>query len=146
MSKSRHAKKIRIEGGTGENKRIKFDDDGEEVGTVLDAASSNEAVSRDKLESNHEEYMRKVRERLAASKDLDAADAKERIREKHRKKRMQERGEQDNDEDVVDVELGKDNSDSDSDSSDVHESGESDDDEVDIKDQEELALSMIRGS
>ena len=146
VSKSRHAKKIRIEGGTGENKRIKFDDDGEEVGTVLDAASSNEAVSRDKLESNHEEYMRKVRERLAASKDLDAADAKERIREKHRKKRMQERGEQDDDEDVVDVELGKENSDSDSDSVDAHESGDSDDDEVDIKAQEELALAMIRGT
>ncbi|KAI2513355.1 DUF4217 [Fragilaria crotonensis] len=145
VSKSRHAKKIRIEGGTGENKRVKFDDDGEEVGTVLDAALSNERVRRDNLESNHEDYMRKVRKRLAATKDLDAADAKERIRDKHRKKRMQEKGEIDEDEKVV---LGNEDSHSDDGSVVLDESGDSDvdDDDVDIIAQEELALAMIRGS
>ena len=143
VSKSRHAKKIRIDVGTGENKRVKFDDDGEEVGTVLDAALSNERVRRDNLESNHDDYMRKVRERLAATKDLDAADAKERIRDKHRKKRMQEKGELDEDEKVV---LGNEDSDNEDGSVVVHERGDSDDDETDIKAQEELALAMIRGS
>jgi ATP-dependent RNA helicase DDX10/DBP4 len=143
VSKSRHAKKIRIDGGTGENKRVKFDDDGEEVGTVLDAALSNERVRRDNLESNHDDYMRKVRERLAATKDLDAADAKERIRDKHRKKRMQEKGELDEDEKVV---LGNEDSDNEDGSVVVDERGDSDDDETDIKAQEELALAMIRGS
>jgi hypothetical protein len=109
----------------------------------LDAALSNERVRRDNLESNHDDYMRKVRERLAATKDLDAADAKERIRDKHRKKRMQEKGELDEDEKVV---LGNEDSDNEDGSVVVDERGDSDDDETDIKAQEELALAMIRGS
>lgn len=149
VTKSRHAKRIRVDGGTGENTRIKFDDDGEEEKTVMASASSNERTDRENLESNHEEYMRKVRERLASTKDLDQAEAKQRIRDKHRKKRMEEKGEKDEDSDDEDEEvavgLGNNEEDSDSGSGDDDESDDSDD-EVDIKAQEELALAMIRGS
>lgn len=148
VAKSRHAKRIRIDGGTGENKRIKFGDDGEEEKTVLDAATSNERVGREKLESNHEEYMQKVRERLAMTKALDDADAKERIRDKHRKKRIKGKGERDNcdEEDGGVSALHNEEDESDDGTVDDNCLSDSDHDEVDIKAQEELALAMIRGS
>jgi ATP-dependent RNA helicase DDX10/DBP4 len=159
VTKARKTKKIRIgEGGTGANTRIHFNEDGEEAdGTIMAVA---DAVDRDTLESSHDDYMRKVRERLAATKDEDLADAKERVREKHRKKRNNEKvtqkyGDDDDDDEEVVVTLGNadggsassSGSDDNSDDSSGSDDDSSDDESVvDIKAQEELALRMIRGS
>jgi len=106
-SKSRHAKKIRIDGSsTGANKKIVFDDEGNvEEDTIHDmhavvskseaeASATTNASKADaaELASAREEYLEKVRNRLKKTKELDKREEKERIQEKHKKRKMKERG------------------------------------------------------
>jgi ATP-dependent RNA helicase DDX10/DBP4 len=142
-------KKIAVDGSNIENKRIVFDDDGREtnVESLLDATASAKAITGKELEAAHEDYMRKVRERLQSTMAEDRATEKERIREKHRKKRLKERadrlGTDEGGEEMI-VTLGSSGDESE------HQSGEStsyDEDRfADVRAQEEMALAMIRGS
>eukprot|EP00546_Thalassionema_frauenfeldii_P000754 CAMPEP_0178932990 /NCGR_PEP_ID=MMETSP0786-20121207/22977_1 /TAXON_ID=186022 /ORGANISM="Thalassionema frauenfeldii, Strain CCMP 1798" /LENGTH=654 /DNA_ID=CAMNT_0020610449 /DNA_START=152 /DNA_END=2116 /DNA_ORIENTATION=- len=157
VAKPRSTKRIKVDGGSGENKRIIFDDDGNEKAGTIDAISTNEQITRDQLATEHDEYLRKVRERLTTTRALDETEEKDRIREKHRKKRMKQKGddldeEANNKEEFEDaaVTLAVDSddetesgSDSESDSDDDSDSGS---EVVDVKSQEELALALIRGS
>ena len=157
VSKSRHPKRIRIEGSTGENKRIVFNDEGEakSAGSLLDwdASAVAEEIQKDRedIENANDEYIRKVKERLQSTADEDRLEEKDRIREKHRKRRLQEKGEkeEDDEEEPAAVTLGYDDNEV---RSDVSRASESSDDEsdaesvVDIAAQEELALAMIRSN
>jgi len=164
-SKSQLPKRIRIEGSSaGENKRITFDDDGNEERTTIDelrkraditngSSDSDENVTKtttaeennaqDDLAGANEEYLRQVRKRLEATKEIDKAEEKERIRAKHKKKRIQDKGEMENDGDdggeEVLVTLGRDSDGSDDESSDSSDddtsssSSDSSDDDNDKK-------------
>jgi ATP-dependent RNA helicase DDX10/DBP4 len=171
VAKSRHPKKIRVEGSTSDqNKHVVFDDDGHAVeNDIITMAASNNDVEddadrkeKDDLAMANEEYMKQVRDRLERSKEQDRQEEKERVRERHRKKRMQEKGERP---DVQDVDgpvavLGgspgnaDDASQSSSSSSeggsassdDDDASSSSDEEDMDVAAQEDLALSLIRGS
>lgn len=157
-TKSRHPKKIRIDGSMGENKRIVFNDDGEEqnVASLLDQDASEVAKEiqkdRNDLETANEAYMRKVKERLQSTVDKDRTEEKDRIRAKHHKRRLQEKAEKTDEMEgeAVEVMFGQVEEQSASES--ASSSGESessqdesgDEDEIDVKAQEELALAMIR--
>mmetsp|Transcript_6225 Transcript_6225/g.13134 ORF Transcript_6225/g.13134 Transcript_6225/m.13134 type:complete len:827 (+) Transcript_6225:316-2796(+) len=99
-SKSRHAKKIRIDGScTGANKKIVFNDDGDEEDDMIQTplsealpAASAALSNTSEIASAREKYLQRVRDRLIKTKELDRKEEKERIQEKHRKKRMKEKG------------------------------------------------------
>ena len=158
VTKSRHSKKIRIDGSTGKNKRIVFDDDGQEqnVASLMDMSTTRvDDIEKTNLESANEDYMQKVRDRLQSTVDTDRVEEKDRIREKHRKRRLQEKAEKVDgvEGEAVEVTLGGIEEESeDGSSTDGESSGESSDDEsnldaeIDVKQQEELALAMIRGA
>ena len=163
-SKSRHVKKIRVDGSSvGANKKIVFDDDGEVEDDMVQAtAMTADVADSQQLKSAKDEYLQRVRDRLTKTKDLDKQEEKERVQEKHRKRRQKEKGENNNadneeEEEEVVVTLGGE-SDSESGEEDApakqqqqqnlydeesdNEDSDSDDD-MDIKAQEELALSML---
>ncbi|KAL9179156.1 hypothetical protein ACHAXT_008446 [Thalassiosira profunda] len=179
-SKSRHAKKIRIDGSsTGANKKIVFGDDGDVEDDVIhgeDSASDtvaalsagNEAAGGSELASAREEYLARVRSRLDETRELDRREEKERIQGKHKKRRMQEKGvdaksDGKEEEGGVEVTLGGGYSDEDgseaSEGGDVEEAvtaknvdlyegsdssdSESEDAEMDVQAQEEMALAML---
>mmetsp|Transcript_39724 Transcript_39724/g.95556 ORF Transcript_39724/g.95556 Transcript_39724/m.95556 type:complete len:824 (-) Transcript_39724:55-2526(-) len=183
-SKSRHAKKIRIDGSsTGANQKIVFDDDGDAeedmireeevgIGEKHSAATSTSATSDpNALASAREEYLEKVRNRLKKTKELDRREEKERIQEKHKKRKMKEKGEGDkndvgklDDDEAGDavVTLGgfvdedghdegsRSSGDSEEEERNVNlyedgsdSDGGSDDENVDVNAQEELALAML---
>jgi ATP-dependent RNA helicase DDX10/DBP4 len=159
-SKSRHAKKIRIDGSSaGVNHKIVFNDDGDiedEMVQVDKAAASDDK----ELASAKEEYLQRVKNRLTKTRDLDRKEEKDRIQEKHKKKRMKEKGEANKPDegDEMLVTLG---SESEGESSGdkrgneledvpVYESSDSDSDDNDdeaaslnVKAQEEMALAML---
>jgi ATP-dependent RNA helicase DDX10/DBP4 len=165
-SKSRHVKKIRIDGSSvGANKKIVFDDDGEVEDDMIHATAvtGDDVADSQKLKSAQDDYLQRVRDRLTKTRELDRQEEKERIQEKHRKKRQKEKGEniggdneEEEDEEVV-VTLGGESVSESSEEdapveqqqnlydqeSDSDESDDDDDDDVDIKAQEELALSML---
>ena len=167
VTKSWRPKKIRIDGSNAENKRIVFNDDGEEVETNIfgnkqredDAESVDNAVKED-LKDAHEDYMNKVRKRLESTISLDRAEEKERIRQKHKKRRLMEKGERNeadgSDEPIAMLGAPSDeDSPSDAESASSDDSGSDDDSNssasdgdtpVDVKAQEDIALSLIRGS
>ncbi|KAL7549216.1 hypothetical protein ACHAWF_012506 [Thalassiosira exigua] len=176
-SRSRHAKKIRVDGSTaGLNQKIVFDDDGSaEDDAVRDetrgGATATAATDSAELASAREEYLRKVRDRLDKTKETDRREERERIQEKHKKRKRKERGvdaKDGVDEDagegaavtlggrsdeeesvggeggVGDFEDGKERTE------DLYDDGgygdsesDDDDDNVDVKAQEELALAML---
>ena len=175
VAKSRHPKKIRVEGSTSDkNKHVVFDDDGQEVENDIIAMTAaagtkdteqSSSKGKEDLATANEEYMEQVRKRLERSKEQDKEEEKERVRERHRKKRMQEKGEKPSEEDIMDgpvAVLGGGSDDasqsnaSSSSSSDDDQSSSSDDDDsssssdeeddMDVAAQEDLALSLIRGS
>mmetsp|Transcript_4756 Transcript_4756/g.12213 ORF Transcript_4756/g.12213 Transcript_4756/m.12213 type:complete len:781 (+) Transcript_4756:97-2439(+) len=122
------------------------------------------------LRGANDGYLKRVRERLEKNKDLDKEEERDRIRAKHRKKRMQEKEERSNEDGVGGVavlsaeEPGRKSSESDGDSvsgssaSGSSSGGSSDDgasvddgsdgmdDDKDFTEQEDLALSLIRGN
>ncbi len=163
-SKSRHVKKIRVDGSSvGANKKIVFDDDGEVEDDMVQAtATTVDVADSQQLKSAKDEYLQRVRDRLTKTKDLDKQEEKERVQEKHKKRRQKEKGENKNadneeEEEEVVVTLGGE-SDSEGSEDDApakqqqqqnlydedsdNEDSDSDDD-MDIKAQEELALSML---
>jgi ATP-dependent RNA helicase DDX10/DBP4 len=196
-SKSRHLKKIRIDGSTaGVNQRTVFDDDGdveedtihiggggggggsgmagEDVAVTTTSATTG-AIFSDAtvLASAREEYLQKVRSRLKETRELDRREEKERIQDKHKKRKVKERsgegdavgrieevGDDENDGGAV-VTLGRSFPEEDDESSgvgseederdDLYEDGasgdsdadSSDDEGMDVKAKEELALAMI---
>jgi len=161
VTQSRHLKKIRIEGSNTKSKHIIFNDDGEEedIGAFLKQNPEDvaKAISKEQegLKEANEEFMDKVKKRLERTAETDRASEKDRIRQKHKKRRLLEKGDKDEDdaEDGPVVMLGNSgdeqesgdaasSSSSDSDDSD----SDNDDDEVDLKAQEDIALSLIRGS
>ena len=163
-SKSK-SKKIRIEGSNANNKHVIFNDNGEEedVGAFMrrDSKEIAEAVANEKkeLKGANDEFMQTVRKRLERTVSQDRADEKERVRLKHKKRRLQEKGEKDesDEEGGAVVMLGtSDDRESDSASSsagsssssgsDSDSSDDDDDNSVDLKAQEDKALSLIRGA
>jgi ATP-dependent RNA helicase DDX10/DBP4 len=176
-SKSRHVKKIRIDGSTtGINQKIVFDDDGyieeNRVGGGLSATiSTDNGDTSDPraLESAREEYLQRVRSRLSETRELDRREEKERIQDKHKKRKMKNRSEGDtststttnvedneNDEEAVvtlcrspdeddtsSVDFQKNEQDDLYDGSTEDSDTDSDDEGLDVKAQEELALAII---
>lgn len=162
VAKSRHAKKIRVEGSTSnQNKHVVFGEDGEAqedviTSTVEKADDNDEAKLDYDLAQANEEYMQQVRERLERTKEQDKEDEKQRIRDKHRKKRLKSKGDKDEPEEeggmvatlatTNDRDGGDSSNSPDADSS-ASESSNSEDEteEMDVAAQEDLALSLIRG-
>lgn len=151
-TKSRHPKKIRIDGSSASNKRVIFNDKGEEenVASLLEQDSSEVAskikADRESLETANVEYMRRVQERLQSTAETDRAAEKERIRSKHRKRRLQEKSDKVEAEgEAVTVTLGE-AAMSESDESVVSsvDDGEDESIEMDVRAQEDIALAMIR--
>jgi ATP-dependent RNA helicase DDX10/DBP4 len=170
VTQSRKSKKIRVGASTSHtNKHVVFDEDGEEQEDILvavaavakkDGDDDNEQEQADLAEANAA-YLQQVRQRLERNQLQDKEEEKQRIRDKHRKKRVQQKGEKqdaaddnamvatldsDDDHGAEQQEFGS-NFNEDSDSSDSSSDGEDDDGEgLDVAAQEDLALSLIRGS
>lgn len=154
-TKSRHAKKIRIDGSsTGANQKIVFNDDGDEEDEIMHVGHPSLATSTMDLASAKEDYLQKVKERLTKTKDIDRKEEKERIHEKHKKKRLKEKGDkpkEDNEgEMLVTLEGPSDDESESGDEEAIYNSAEDDSSEVDdnsididVKAQEELALQML---
>jgi ATP-dependent RNA helicase DDX10/DBP4 len=165
VAKSRHAKKIRVEGSTSnQNKHVVYDEDGEAQDDVIksvekvDGSDGNAAKLEFDLAKANEVYMQQVRERLERTKEQDKEDEKQRIRNKHRKKRIKSKGDKDEPEEesgmvatLATTNDGDDDdsassSDGDSSGSESSSSSESEAEEtMDVAAQEDLALSLIRG-
>jgi ATP-dependent RNA helicase DDX10/DBP4 len=169
----RQKTKIRADGGHGQNQKIVFDEDGNEQGEVSifhETSNNDEPVDVQQLAEDSAAYMDVVRSRLERTRPQDEADHKDRIRQKHKKRRFDEkadRGEEDNQpgnevvlgmpkaegiNDDDDQSMPRDNSSSSSSSSSSSDSSTSDDDDdssvasgaADVRAQEDLALAMIR--
>lgn len=169
VSQARSDKRIRIDGANGNNKKITFNEDGEEEEDDLRKLTKNSThdeddVAIDKLAEANEDYLRRVKERLKASKDIDRQEEKERIREKHKIKKLKEKemeGNIDGDQEEMVVTLGSGDeedidsvgqsdsssgsSDSSSDSSDSESDDDNDAEEAEMKKHEDLALALIQG-
>ncbi len=173
VSQSRSEKRIKIDGANGSNKRVVFNEDGEaEENDFRKISKGEDDIKEGDLAEANDEYLRRVKERLNANKEQDRLEEKERIREKHKMQKMKEKDEGDEydsgaDEMVVtlgnadnDVEsVGQSDDDSDSDDSSSSGSSDSDSDSdgsssssdseaetQDLKKQEDLALSLIKGN
>jgi len=98
----RKPKRIRIDAlSNGENKRITFNDEGDEEGgngliselatttTTKSQTDAGGATTVDLADAN-QEYLRRVRERLDGTKELDLQEEKDRIRAKHKKKKRKD--------------------------------------------------------
>lgn len=151
VTRSHHTKKIRISGSnSNENKHIVFTDDGEAHDTSSLLKTNSAAVieqlekSKEELEHATDEYMHKVRKRLEANKDRDLLESKQRVREKHKKRRLEDRGEIEKPQGGVSLELeaGNDIEEFSSDESAETSNTSEDDSQVDVED---MALSLIRG-
>jgi ATP-dependent RNA helicase DDX10/DBP4 len=91
----RHPKKIRIDGGMADPKQHTiFEDDGTVQPKLLQPASDCSAesnIENKSLQGASESYLDHVRERLERTREIDKEEERERIRAKHRKKRLQEK-------------------------------------------------------
>lgn len=169
VSKSRHPKKIQVEGSHSANKHVVFNDEGEEedLSALLKPGLGEteiEMMRHDirRLEDATQSYVEKVRARLQTTNEQDAEDQKDRIRQKHKKRRLEvkgKRGEEDEPVALLDYADADDStsndsvssSDDESDSSSVSSADESspaddaDDKGPELKAQEEMALALIRG-
>ena len=131
-----------------------------------DTGSVDDEEIAEALRGANDGYLEQVRQRLEKTKELDKEEERERIRAKHKKKRNKEKDERAGEEGGADVQIATlaerdDDSDSDSASSSGSSSGSSSDggessdddsdsdestDAMDVAKQEDLALSLIRGS
>jgi ATP-dependent RNA helicase DDX10/DBP4 len=177
VSQSRHQKKIRIDASLGVNQHVKFTDDGAmETATDIMKLGTEQIKTlihqdQETLHEATQSYMEQVRERLRSNFEQDRVEHRERVREKHRKRRLQEKGpKESNDADEPVVLLGTSDDDDDDNStassssssstsehsnanqqqsgspSSSDSSSDSEDEEIDVAAQEELALSLIRGN
>jgi ATP-dependent RNA helicase DDX10/DBP4 len=155
----RKPKKIRIDGGNvSRNQHTVFDDDGKEEPKLLESKPENDTLATsgsDALRGATEDYLKQVQQRMELTKDIDKQEERERVRAKHRKKRMQdkiERAENEGDgtEQVAtlaapDIMAEESSDDSSSSSSSVDNSSDDDvGDSMNVAAQEDLALSLIR--
>ncbi|KAL3919060.1 MAG: hypothetical protein SGILL_003946 [Bacillariaceae sp.] len=159
---ARKPKKIRIDGGNaGRDQHTVFDEDGKEALKLLEAKPENETLAAsdpETLRGATDDYLEQVRLRMERTKELDKQEERERIRAKHKKKRMQEKvekAENNNDAGEQSATLAEpepmeqdpsDDSSSSSSSSDDDSNSSDEDvgDSMDIVAQEDLALSLIR--
>ena len=165
ISQSRHPKKIRINGSNAQNRRVIFNDDGEEEDAAgllkVDEDRVHELINQnvEDLARATDDYMEKVRKRLQNSSTQDQEEEKQRIREKHRKRRLERKSDLDTtaESSVSAVELRVGNFGADVPESEGVEDGSqsrsdqvsgTDDEESaeeDTRTQEEMALALIRG-
>ncbi len=175
ITQGRRKKRIRIEGSSsGQNKRIIFNEDGEEDEDAIGLIQENkniEVKTNDELVSANQEFLSIVKKRLLTNKELDRKEEKERIREKHIAKKVKDKennqSNDDNEGGAMLATLGspsdddddsdgsgsdsssssgstRNGSSSDSDSGSESESDSDSDSDMDVKAQEDLALSLIR--
>ena len=160
VTRFRSDKRIRIDGSTsGQNKKIVFNDNSDEDDIEIDATKDStfggEVTGSHELADANADYLRRVRERLNKTKDLDRTEEKERIREKHKKQKLKEKALANDDEGETeemmvtlatsDIE-NENSANDDSDSEDSESSNsESEDDGNDLKAKEDLALALIHG-
>jgi ATP-dependent RNA helicase DDX10/DBP4 len=159
VTQSRKLKKIRVDGRIGSaSQHTVFDEEGAPVKAVLETIPTS--VPRDTLavEEARSSYLEAVRARLGSTKEQDVADQKDRIRLKHKKRRLAEKGDLEDSSDVPTAVLQSptvhddddhDTSDTGSDDDDTDSSSvaSSDDEQVaDLQRQEDLALALIRGN
>ena len=131
LTKGRTKKRIRIEGSsTGQNKRIVFNDDGEEDEDAIGLIQENkniEVKTNDELVSANQDYLDIVKKRLLSNKELDLKEEKERIREKHAAQKLKEKennqSNDDNEGGAMLATLGSPSDDDDDDDDDGSESG-----------------------
>lgn len=156
-NKSRHPKKIRVDGSsTGINRKVVFNDDGDEEDEMIQVDKPSAAASGEELALAKDSYLQRVKNRLTRTKDMDRQEEKERIQEKHKKKRMKDKREKaagDGEDDMlVTLDGPSDNEASDEGERNAYEdiydeidddSVDEDDSSIDIKAQEELALQML---
>lgn len=175
-TKVRKPKKIRIDGSnSNDNKHTVFEEDGTIQPKIFEAKHDSDDDSdgsvddeeiADALRGANDGYLEQVRQRLEKTKDLDKEEERERIRAKHKKKRMKDKDDRADEEGGGDVRVATladqdDNSGSASSSSGSSSDGSSDDNDssdddsdsddssagaMDVAAQEDLALSLIRGS
>jgi ATP-dependent RNA helicase DDX10/DBP4 len=98
----RQKTKIRTEVGHGQNKKIVFDEDGNEVaeGSVFhltNALGGEQVVDAQRLADDSAAYLATVRSRLERNREQDEADHKERIRQKHKKRRLEDKADREED-------------------------------------------------
>jgi ATP-dependent RNA helicase DDX10/DBP4 len=166
VTMSRKAKRIRIDGPNQKvNTHIVFNDDGDEENeaatwkqtTLVNNADDDQ---RELLESANEAYLSQIRKRLENNMEQDRAQQQERIREKHKKVRLRDKVDREDtsdfgnaafgDEDVEEAAEEDDSEEDDSSSTHGSHDGsdgvtESDDESaVDVEEEEERALSLIR--
>ena len=168
-------KKIRIDGSnSNDNKHTIFEEDGTIQPKIFEAKHDSDDDSdvgsvdddeiADALRGANDGYLEQVRQRLEKTKELDKEEERERIRAKHKKKRMQEKDERAKEEGGGDVQIAtladhddesastsssgssSDGSSDDNDTSDEDSDSDDSDDDMDVTKQEDLALSLIRGS
>jgi len=161
---------------SNDNKHTIFEEDGTVQPKIFeakndsdddsDAGSVDDEEIAEALRGANDGYLEQVRQRLEKTKDLDKEEERERIRAKHKKKRNKEKDERAGEEGGREVQIATlsdrdDDSVSSSSSSRSSSSGGSSDDgdssdddsdsddtsnAVDVTTQEDLALSLIRGS
>mmetsp|Transcript_1518 Transcript_1518/g.2178 ORF Transcript_1518/g.2178 Transcript_1518/m.2178 type:complete len:774 (+) Transcript_1518:53-2374(+) len=162
VTRPRDSKRIHIDGSTsGQNSRIIFNDNSDEEDLEIDVTKNSnfagEVIKSDKLADANADYLRRVKERLDKTKELDRSEEKERVREKRKKLKMREKDlEEDEDEQLMvtlatsmpenlslnnDSEVNESSSFSESSTSSGNESNNEDD----LKAQENIALSLIHG-
>lgn len=163
ITKSRKPKKIRIEGSTsGENMRIKFNEDGEEESGLIQssilASTKGESTTSYDLEGANKEYLLRIKSRLNKTKEQDRNEEKERVRDKHKHEKTKLNADLDDDgkeggemQVTLDMGSGDENSNSEDEQSEsgysssdsTNVSNESDND-INLEEQENLALTLIR--
>jgi ATP-dependent RNA helicase DDX10/DBP4 len=163
VTSSRSDKRIKIDASSSRsNKHVVFDDDGKEADDDLRHISRVESGASQNIAEANEDYLRRVKARLAANKEVDKLEEQDRIRERHKLKKMKAKSVDDNDDDegegvmvtlaTSDVESDNESSSNESDAQNSYSSdSESDDSEesnshADVKAKEDMALAMIRNS
>lgn len=163
VSRSRKPKKIRIDGSNSAvSQHTKFNADGTIQPKLLvakdDDSGDHTALDEAVIEQANDSYMEQVQQRLEKTRDLDKKEERERIRAKHKKQKTKEKapmeGEEEEEPAVAylaadgegDASETSSSSSSDDSSTSGDDSASSDGDEVNVAQQEDLALSLIRGS
>ncbi len=86
-------KRIRVEGTTGFNTKTMFNDEGQEIPSIMSHNPGNFGFyDGEELKHANMEFVKKIQDRLAAVKEHDKNEERARIKEKHRKKRLLSKG------------------------------------------------------
>lgn len=86
-------KRIRVEGTTGFNTKTMFNEEGQEIPSIMSHNPGNSGFyDGEELKHANMEFVKKIQDRLAATKEHDKNEERARIKEKHRKKRLLSKG------------------------------------------------------